>query len=334
MSTPVLTIDASSLDRFYSLSYISKLFEGFDGAESAYYGGTPDFGYGREFFVNGDQVLDTFTVPGEGEDADSVLTDSVALLEGEGIAYDFIHRGPEFGHGITGKIDSLTFGKWIEGTSFAEEGTGEAGKVTGLDTGLTIEGLGLSAEPGAGPDVETNEVYAFYVAVRDLDADALMDVISGYTVEMTGTKGKDFLTGYDGDDVLSGLGGNDALRGAKGADILLGGSGDDKLIGNLGNDTLRGGSGDDLIKGGRGNDLLYGGAGEDRFWFNAGSRTDTIADFDVSEDIIDLTALGLDGYDDIEVSGIANGIELAAGPVMIRLVGVEVADLTADSFLF
>jgi Ca2+-binding RTX toxin-like protein len=76
------------------------------------------------------------------------------------------------------------------------------------------------------------------------------------------------------------------------------------MNGNGGNDTLIGGDGDDRLYGGLGNDTLTGGAGADTFVFstapNATSNLDTIADFAVGEDMIELassifTAIGAMG---------------------------------------
>ncbi|PSV11518.1 hypothetical protein C0W93_08910 [Photobacterium leiognathi subsp. mandapamensis] len=78
--------------------------------------------------------------------------------------------------------------------------------------------------------------------------------------------------------------GNDVLYGDKGNDILFGQGGDDKIFG---------GEGNDIIIGGTGNDELTGGLGQDTFaWFNVHQTSvDTIKDFNVKEDHLDLTDL-------------------------------------------
>ncbi|QDE29859.1 tandem-95 repeat protein [Shewanella polaris] len=74
--------------------------------------------------------------------------------------------------------------------------------------------------------------------------------------------------------------------------VLDGGAGDDVLIGGDGNEILIGGLGDDLLSGGLGDDLLIGGEGNNTFVWNANeSGTDTIIDFDISKDSIDLSDL-------------------------------------------
>ncbi|WP_318493830.1 retention module-containing protein [Photobacterium leiognathi] len=78
--------------------------------------------------------------------------------------------------------------------------------------------------------------------------------------------------------------GNDVLYGDKGNDILFGQGGDDKLFG---------GEGNDIIIGGAGNNELTGGLGQDTFaWFNVHQTSvDTIKDFNVKEDHLDLSDL-------------------------------------------
>lgn len=72
---------------------------------------------------------------------------------------------------------------------------------------------------------------------------------------------------------------------------------DNEIVGNSGRNTIKGGLGDDVIAGGYGNDKLYGEAGKDAFVFDAKLGTsktdrkvnfDTIADFSVKDDRIEL----------------------------------------------
>lgn len=75
----------------------------------------------------------------------------------------------------------------------------------------------------------------------------------------------------------------------------------DQLHGGPGNDRLEGGQGEDALDGGGGADVLTGGANADVFRFtlasdsyrdSAKSYADSITDFNLSEDLLDLTALG------------------------------------------
>ncbi|MGF1537038.1 MAG: hypothetical protein ACFB4J_11230 [Elainellaceae cyanobacterium] len=115
--------------------------------------------------------------------------------------------------------------------------------------------------------------------------------------------------GFDeGNDTIHGLGGSDALYGAGGNDTLYGGLDNDDLYGQAGNDILVGGAGNDILIGGDGNDRLIGGAGDDQLTGGSGTDTfvltsdigtDTITDFTIGEDLIELEA-GLN-WDDLTV---------------------------------
>jgi Ca2+-binding RTX toxin-like protein len=77
------------------------------------------------------------------------------------------------------------------------------------------------------------------------------------------------------------------------------------------NEFIRGEAGDDTITGSSGNDTLIGGTGEDKFVFLEGDGKDTIADFQVGKDTIDLTAFAFtDDESNGEIDGVIAGDEL------------------------
>ena len=96
-------------------------------------------------------------------------------------------------------------------------------------------------------------------------------------------------TGGSGSDTLTGI---EHLVGSTHADTLSGDGLANRLEGGNGNDTLAGGAGNDTLLGGLGNDSLAGGLGADSFRFdtlpNAASNRDTIGDFNVVDDSIEL----------------------------------------------
>ncbi|MBY0485555.1 calcium-binding protein [Nitrosomonas sp.] len=139
--------------------------------------------------------------------------------------------------------------------------------------------------------------------------------------KLTGNANDNTLNGGWGDDVLMGGLGNDTLLGDKGfdwasysdaasavtVDLALGtasgGSGDDALsgieavIGSKFGDTLTGDANDNTLKGGAGNDMLdgkegfntlIGGSGNDIFKFTTTGHIDTINDYNVANDTIQL----------------------------------------------
>jgi VCBS repeat-containing protein len=113
-----------------------------------------------------------------------------------------------------------------------------------------------------------------------------------------GNGGNDTINGGEGNDHLDGGTGNDTLNGGNGNDVLLGGAGDDTLNGGAGNDALLGGIGNDILTGGAGNDILTGGEGSDIFVWNSEDigtvgtpASDIVTDFNVNEDVLNVTDL-------------------------------------------
>ncbi|MEF8756276.1 MAG: hypothetical protein V5B60_20455 [Accumulibacter sp.] len=96
-------------------------------------------------------------------------------------------------------------------------------------------------------------------------------------------------TGGSGSDTLVAI---ENLTGSTYADTLTGDGNANRIEGGNGNDTLVGGAGNDRLVGGFGNDSLVGGAGADIVRFdilpNSVSNRDTVGDFDVLDDTIEL----------------------------------------------
>ena len=85
---------------------------------------------------------------------------------------------------------------------------------------------------------------------------------------------------------------------------LTGNDADNTLIGGAGADRLLGGGGNDILEGGAGNDTLTGGFGSDIFRFASPSdRRDTITDFVVGSDKIELngTNFGIQGVGSLDL---------------------------------
>jgi Ca2+-binding RTX toxin-like protein len=108
----------------------------------------------------------------------------------------------------------------------------------------------------------------------------------------------------------------------------------DLLFGKQGKDQLFGLDGDDFLNGGQGKDQLSGGEGADTFVFNKGSGKDTIMDFEVGVDVIQIAKGGLKGIKDADdivkhAKQLKNGdleINLGKGTKIV-LKGVDIKDL-------
>jgi Ca2+-binding RTX toxin-like protein len=190
------------------------------------------------------------------------------------------------------------------------------------------------------------------------------DVIytSGPTENLVGF---DHASGGDGDDQIFGSNGKDLLHGDAGNDTLTGGDDGitadaDTLYGGDGNDHLTSGqtdapeagrealgdhfygeAGNDTLTGGKANDYLEGGTGADSFVFLSDFGQDTIADFSTSQsgETIDLSGVSqITSFSDLTTNHLTQSgsdalISDGAGNT-ITLTGINMADLTADDFLF
>lgn len=166
----------------------------------------------------------------------------------------------------------------------------------GNDTYLALSGAGIREAAGGGFDTLRLFSPKEGVTVRFRIPDHVERVESfEATIDVRGSSGRDAVIGGTGDDILRGFGDTD------------------RLDGGGGNDRIGGGGGDDRLEGGGGDDVLSGGGGADAFIFTAGGK-DRLLDFNLKEDSLDLTALGLDGWSDLDWTTSANGHAVARVP--------------------
>ncbi|NWC09397.1 right-handed parallel beta-helix repeat-containing protein [Pseudomonas agarici] len=95
--------------------------------------------------------------------------------------------------------------------------------------------------------------------------------------------------------VIDGTPGNDTLTGTMANEQLFGGAGGDLVNGGAGNDILVGGSGIDKLTGGAGADVFRFTSQLDSYRTETTGASDQILDFSVSDDKIDVSALGYTG---------------------------------------
>ncbi len=184
------------------------------------------------------------------------------------------------------------------------------------------------------------------------DGDDLIVAAAGNDT-LGGGQGDDTINGGDGNDVFYGgkdagdTGANDVIFGGAGNDVVFGGAGNDSIDGGAGSDdlfsgggtdTVDGGAGDDTLWGGGGDDIFTGGAGADLFVFAAGHGDDTVTDFDIANDTLQLSSTTTNFTDATSVqaaSSIQNGnlvIDLGGGDT-VTLEGLTMADISSINFI-
>ncbi len=120
--------------------------------------------------------------------------------------------------------------------------------------------------------------------------------------------------------------------------VIVGNAGADTLIGAAGDDRLVGQDGADVLSGGTGQDILRGGSGEDTFVFASGFGKDTVLDFVVGTDVVDLTGFdAVTSFDDLladHATQVGQNVLIEGdnGDLLV-LRDVSLSTLTADDFL-
>lgn len=96
-------------------------------------------------------------------------------------------------------------------------------------------------------------------------------------------------------------GDGDHLIGSKKADLMNGGDGWD---------SVSGGGGNDIISGGSGRDQLTGGGGKDMFYFQRGEQQDSVTDFEIGRDRVEVQQAM---YDRLEKHQVGDDVVLDFG---------------------
>lgn len=132
---------------------------------------------------------------------------------------------------------------------------------------------------GAGTEtVYSSATYSFNaVAKAGLNHLTLTGVAA---INGTGNALGNTINGNSANNLLSGLSGSDTLNGLAGNDTIYGGTENDTIDGGTGNDTLRGDAGSDNITSGTGADIIV---------FNSLIGSDTVTDYSVASDSIQLS---------------------------------------------
>jgi Ca2+-binding RTX toxin-like protein len=166
-------------------------------------------------------------------------------------------------------------------------------------------------------DLFHNNAYVVSVLVNDghggIDAQLIEVEVTNLQNEVSDNNGNNSLHGiFNKTNYLSGNGGNDILVGANKNDVLVGGSG---------------------------NDTMTGGGGHDTFVFNPNFGKDTITDFNVSHDVIEIDHTVFSGFADLmaHTADVGGHAVISVDPSntnTITLNGVATAALTQADFHF
>ncbi|MGF1535850.1 MAG: CHRD domain-containing protein [Elainellaceae cyanobacterium] len=257
---------------------------------------------------------------------------------------------------ISDGLDTVDGGEGVDTIDLSGLGEGVV-----IDLDLNTPTPGPETQDGAILDAPGGEVLAEVDDVENVIGTDFDDLILG-------NNEVNVLQGGAGDDAIHTFAGADVLDGGEGIDTALftagGGvtvaldedgnaissfgdelisieningsdTGDDALFGNSGVNVLNGQGGDDLLDGGAGDDTLLGGTGLDTFRFTAGSGSDVVIDFTLTDDVLDVSAF----FDSAEAAlgvaaqvGADTALDLAAD-ASVLLVDVNADELTASNFV-
>ncbi len=262
------------------------------------------------------------------------------------------------GYGDQDSLGSNVFN--VLGSQFSDYLTGSAGDnllrgAAGNDVINALAGDD-SIIGGSGDDIIDGGDGFDYLNFIDQGFDAVGSATQGVSVNLTtGEVTDDFgnsdqvsniegVIGSNFADLVHGDENNNTFIARAGNDELYGHGGQDIINGGAGNDTIDGGDGEDTINGDIGDDILTGGANADFFQFatftgggGLPSGHDTITDFSVSEDVINLAPFGIANLAGVQAIATDDGTDTVINidtEQSITLFNVTVAQLTASNFAF
>ena len=123
------------------------------------------------------------------------------------------------------------------------------------------------------------------------------------------------------------------ILGADAAERLAGDGRGDLIDGAAGNDTITGAGGADILIDGAGVDILSGGDGADTFVLARDGATDTITDFELGTDALDLSAWGrIYAVEALEILSTVSGATIRFGSETLVLNTADGRSLTSADF--
>ena len=179
------------------------------------------------------------------------------------------------------------------------------------------------------------EAFDSYYGGADTDTIRYDSITSETTLSADLYKGVVLVGRYDQDSIHS----IERFVAGQGNDKVLADTTGSEIDGQGGRDRLIGRQGDDRLIDGAGKDNLFGNRGSDTFVLVADGDADSIKDFEIGIDLIDLSAWGASGLADLEILKHRSGKlilfhEDEALAVRTRGVETEVSEVSEDWFVF
>lgn len=119
------------------------------------------------------------------------------------------------------------------------------------------------------------------------------------------------------------------------ANTITGGADNDMLSGGGGDDVLIGGDGDDILIDGAGLDEMFGGDGADSFILSLDGDRDTISDFELGVDQIDLSLFGRAySLDSLTFTTLPNGVRIEFNDEVLDVFTSNGESLSSSDFTY
>ncbi|MBB96297.1 MAG: hypothetical protein CML68_17100 [Rhodobacteraceae bacterium] len=175
--------------------------------------------------------------------------------------------------------------------------------------------------PGYGPS--KNDLDDFIDFLEDLVE--IIEEIAEWLEDWDGPGGFTYTPGTSLDDTIAANDASQVITAFSGNDIIETGAGTDFVFAGVGNDTIILGSGTNYVR---------GGLDSDTFVFTEGaSGTTFIRDLIPGQDVIDVSALGVTGFEDMVVRSYGYGTILYVDDLTIH-VEMPLGALSESDFIF
>ncbi|NWK95250.1 hypothetical protein DM806_06145 [Sphingobium lactosutens] len=264
---------------------------------------------------------------GNGNDVYYVNTQSDNVVESSSTGgNDTVYSSVTYGLGgrnvetltLTGTSNSSATGNGVAQTLNGNSGNNKLVGLQGNDVLNGNDGADI-LQGGAGNDTLNGGAGVDTADYTDATAGVTVS-LSASGAQATGGSGSDTLSGIEN---VTGSGFNDVFTGSSANNVMKSGAGNDNLNGGGGDDTLDAGGGNDFLNGGSGSDTLTGGLGNDIFAFFNGlgaTNVDTIVDYAVANDVIELASAAFGGLPVGTLAAAAFQIGAAAADASDRII--------------